>query len=144
MTKAVTIYHNPSCGTSRNVLGLLRNTGQEPEVIEYLKDPPDRSRLVELIAQMGITPRDLLRQKGTPYVELNLGDTSLTDDQLIDAMVQHPILMNRPVVVTPLATRLCRPSELVLEILPLPQLKAFFKEDREQVVTDEGQRLVKG
>lgn len=143
MRHPVTIYHNPACGTSRNVLELIRNTGEEPEVIEYLLHPPGRVRLLELIEQMGIEPRALLRQKGTPYDELGLGNMALTDDQLIDAMVAHPILMNRPVVVTPLATRLCRPSEQVLDILPLAQLKAFSKEDGERVVTDQGERIVK-
>ena len=114
----ITVFHNPQCGTSRNVLAHIRAAGIEPEVIEYLKDPPSRERLLDLIRKMGITVRDLLRQKGTPYDELGLGDPSLTDEQLIDAMVAHPILMNRPIVVTPDATRLCRPSETVLELLP--------------------------
>lgn len=139
----ITIYHNPACGTSRNVLALIRNTGTEPDVIEYLKTPPDRDTLVGLMAAMAIAPRDLLRQKGTPYDELNLGDASLSDEQLIDAMVAHPILMNRPIVVTPLGTRLCRPSEQVLDILPLPQLRAFTKADGEQVARDTGERVVK-
>jgi arsenate reductase len=114
----ITIYHNPACGTSRNTLALLRERGEEPRVIEYLKTPPTRKDLVGLIAAMGITPRQLLRQKGTPYEELGLADPSLDDEAIIDAMVAHPILMNRPIVVTPLGTRLCRPSETVLEILP--------------------------
>jgi arsenate reductase len=114
----ITIYHNPNCGTSRNTLDLIRNSGVEPEVIEYLQHPPGRERLVELIRKMGVGVRDVLRRKGTPYDELNLDDPALTDDQLIDAMVAHPILMNRPIVETPLGTRLCRPSEQVLEILP--------------------------
>ncbi|MDB5804387.1 MAG: arsenate reductase [Betaproteobacteria bacterium] len=114
----ITIYHNPGCGTSRNVLGLIRESGEEPEVIEYLKTPPSRERLKELIGQMGITVRELLRRKGTPYDELRLDDLALSDEALLDAMTAHPILINRPIVVTPAATRLCRPSETVLEILP--------------------------
>ena len=114
----ITIYHNPACGTSRNALAIIREHGEEPRVIEYLKTPPTRKELVELIKAMGITPRDLLRQKGTPYEELGLADPSLDDKAIIDAMIAHPILINRPVVVTPLGTRLCRPSETVLEILP--------------------------
>ena len=114
----VTIYHNPQCGTSRNALGLIRNSGVEPEVIEYLETPPSRERLIQLIRDMGISPRDLLRRKGTPYDELGLDDPALTNDQLLDAMLAHPILINRPIVETPLGTRLCRPSEVVLEILP--------------------------
>lgn len=113
----VTIYHNPACGTSRNALAFIRETGVEPTVIEYLKTPPSRARLVALIAEMGITPRALLRQKGTPYDELGLADPKWTDDELIDVMLKHPILINRPIVVTPKATRLCRPSETVKEIL---------------------------
>ncbi len=138
---STTIYHNPQCGTSRNVLALIRNTGVEPEVIEYLKTPPSRDKLMALIAQMGTGVRALLRQKGTPYDELGLGDASLSDDALLDAIVAHPILMNRPIVVTPLGTRLCRPSEAVLDILPLPQRAAFVKEDGEQVVNDKGERV---
>ena len=137
----ITIYHNPQCGTSRNVLALIRNTGVEPEVIEYLKTPPSRDKLLELLQQMSISVRGLLRQKGTPFEELGLGDEALTDDALIDAIVAHPILMNRPVVVTPLGTRLCRPSEAVLDILPLPQRAAFAKEDGEKVVNDKGERV---
>ena len=137
----ITIYHNPACGTSRNTLGLIRNSGAEPEVIEYLKTPPSKVRLQELLIAMGISARDLLRQKGTPYEELNLGDPKWTDDELMDFMVQHPGLMNRPVVVTPLGTRLCRPSELVLDILPNPQKGAFTKEDGEAVINAEGQRV---
>jgi len=128
------IYHNPACGTSRNVLALIRNTGEEPEIIEYLKTPPTRQKLVELIGRMGISVRDLLRQKGTPFEELGLGDPTLTDDQLLDAMVTHPILINRPVVVTQTAVKLCRPSETVLEILTRPQLAAFEKEDGKPVI----------
>lgn len=137
----ITIYHNPQCGTSRNVLALIRNTGVEPEVIDYLKNPPSRDKLRELLKQMGIGVRALLRQKGTPFDELGLGDESLTDDALLDAIAAHPILMNRPVVVTPLGTRLCRPSQVVLDILPLPQLAAFAKEDAEKVVNDKGERV---
>jgi arsenate reductase (glutaredoxin) len=140
----ITIYHNPKCGTSRNTLALIRNTGVEPNVVEYLVTPPGREKLVELIAQMNIRVRDVLRRKGTPYDELNLDDPSLTDDQLIDAMVAHPILMNRPIVVTPLGTRLCRPSETVLDILPSPQRAAFSKEDGEQVVDAKGKRIGQG
>ena len=114
----ITIYHNPSCGTSRNVLALIRESGEEPEVIEYLKTPPSRERLKELIGAMGIPVRELLRRKGTPYDELKLDDAALSDEALLDAMMAHPILINRPIVVTPRATRLCRPSETVLEILP--------------------------
>ncbi len=130
----ITIYHNPACGTSRNVLGLIRNSGAEPQVIEYLKTPPSRDELQSLIGRMGIAPRDLLRRKGTPFDELGLDDPALTDDRLVDAMLAHPILINRPIVVTPLGVRLCRPSETVLEILPDPQRSAFAKEDGEVVV----------
>ena len=137
----ITIYHNPQCGTSRNVLALIRNTGAEPAVIEYLKAPPTREKLKELLARMGIPARELLRRKGTPYDELGLDDATLSDDALLDAMVHHPILMNRPVVVTPLGARLCRPSEAVLEILPLPQRSAFAKEDGEAVIDAKGQRV---
>jgi arsenate reductase (glutaredoxin) len=140
----ITIYHNPKCGTSRNTLALIRNTGVEPNVVEYLVTPPGREKLVELIAQMNIPVRDVLRRKGTPYDELRLDDPSLTDDQLIDAMVAHPILMNRPIVVTPLGTRLCRPSEMVLDILSSPQRAAFTKEDGEQVVDAKGKRIGQG
>jgi arsenate reductase (glutaredoxin) len=133
----ITIYHNPQCGTSRNTLAMIRASGEEPVVIEYLKAPPSRERLVELIAAMGITPRDLLREKGTPYAELGLDDPKWSDDQLIDLMLEHPILINRPIVETPLGTKLCRPSEAVLDILPNPDIGTFTKEDGE-VVT--GQR----
>ncbi len=139
----ITIYHNPACGTSRNVLALIRNSGEEPEVIEYLKNPPDRATLEGLIAAMGVPVRDVLRQKGTPYDELGLGDPQWTDAQLIDFMLQHPILINRPIVVTPLGTRLCRPSEAVLDLLPQPQQGAFAKEDGEAVVDAKGQRVAK-
>jgi arsenate reductase len=130
----VTIYHNPACGTSRNTLAMIRQSGAEPEVIEYLKTPPTRVKLVELIKKMGTPPRALLRRKGTPYDELGLDDETLTDDQLIDAMIAHPILINRPIVVTSRGVRLCRPSEVVLEILENPDIGAFAKEDGEQVV----------
>ena len=139
----ITIYHNPACGTSRNVLALIRNSGEEPTVIEYLKNPPDRATLEALIAAMGVPVREVLRQKGTPYDELGLAEPKWTDAQLIDFMLQHPILINRPIVVTPLATRLCRPSEAVLEILPRPQQGAFAKEDGEAVVDAKGQSVVK-
>lgn len=140
----VTIFHNPACGTSRNTLALIRNSGEEPEVIEYLKTPPGREVLAGLIRRMGIPVRAVLREKGTPYAELGLGDPSLTDDQLLDAMMAHPILINRPIVVTPLGVRLCRPSEAVLDILPNPQRGAFAKEDGEAVVDAGGQRAGKG
>ncbi|WP_193174289.1 arsenate reductase (glutaredoxin) [Oricola nitratireducens] len=130
----VTIYHNPKCGTSRNVLAMIRESGEEPEVVEYLKTPPGRDRLVEIIAATGLPVRAILRQKGTPYDELGLGDPKWTDDELIDFMVAHPILMNRPIVVTPLGTALCRPSEKVLEILPnAAAVGDFTKEDGERV-----------
>ena len=138
----ITMYHNPQCATSRNVLALIRNTGVEPEVIEYLKTPPSRDKLLELLGQMGINVRALLRQKGTPFDALGLGDEALTDDALLDAIVSHPILMNRPIVVTPLGARLCRPSEAVLDILPLPQRASFAKEDGEVVVDDKAERVV--
>ena len=128
------IYHNPACGTSRNVLALIRNTGEEPEIIEYLKTPPTREKLVELIGRMGTPVRDLLRKKGTPFEELGLDNPTLTDDQLLDAMVAHPILINRPIVVTDAAVKLCRPSETVLDILGRPQLAAMKKEDGEPIV----------
>jgi arsenate reductase len=137
----VTIYHNPACGTSRNVLGLIRNTGLEPQIIEYLKTPPSREELVVLLKLMGITPRQLLREKGTPYHELTLDDPKWTNDQLIDFMLEHPILINRPIVVAPLGVKLCRPSELVLDILTDPQRGAFAKEDGEAVVDTNGQRI---
>jgi arsenate reductase len=137
----ITIFHNPACGTSRNTLGLIRNSGAEPRVIEYLKTPPSRETLVGLITAMGITPRELLRRKGTPYDELGLDDPKWTDAQLIELMLKHPILINRPIVVTPLGTRLCRPSEAVLDILPSPQRGAFTKEDGEAVIDAEGRRV---
>ena len=137
----ITIYHNPTCGTSRNTLALIRNSGAEPEVIEYLKTPPTKVQLQQLLAAMGIGARALLREKGTPYAELGLADAKWSDDQLLDFVVQHPILMNRPVVVTPLGAKLCRPSEAVLDILPDPQRAAFSKEDSEAVVNAQGQRV---
>lgn len=133
----VTIYHNPACGTSRNTLAMIRQSGEEPVIIEYLKDPPSRERLVELIRAMNISVRGLLRQKGTPYDELGLGDPKWTDDELIDLMMKHPILINRPIVVTDKGVRLCRPSKVVLEILPNPDIGRFVKEDGE-VVTPRG------
>ena len=137
----ITIYHNPNCGTSRNTLALIRNSGVEPEVIEYLKTPPSRAELKWLSDRMGISVRAILREKDTPYVELNLADPNLTDDQLLDAIEAHPILMNRPIVVTPLGVKLCRPSEVVLDILPTPQKGEFTKEDGEKVVGAKGVRL---
>ncbi len=134
----VTIYHNPKCGTSRNVLAMIRNAGIEPEIVEYLKTPPDRATLKQMIADAGLTVREAIRQRGTPYDELGLDDAALTDDQLLDAMQEHPILINRPFVVTPLGTKLCRPSEMVLDILPAPQKGAFTKEDGEVVVDAKG------
>lgn len=125
----IVIYHHPECGTSRNVLGLIRNAGLEPHVVEYLKTPPSRELLVELINRAGITPRDLLREKGTPCAELGLGDMALPDDALLDAMMAHPILINRPLVVSPIGAKLCRPSEAVLDLLPAPQQGGFSKED---------------
>lgn len=136
----ITIYHNPDCGTSRNTLRMIRQSGEEPEVIEYLKTPPSRRKLVELTAAMGITPRQLLREKGTPYAELGLGDPKWTDDELIDFMLAHPILINRPIVVTPLGTKLCRPSEEVLDILPNPDIGPFTKDDGEVVIDASGNR----
>ncbi len=137
----VTIYHNPDCGTSRNTLGLIRNAGITPEVIEYLRDPPTRDRLRAMIAAAGLTVREALREKGTPYAALGLGNPALDDDALLDAMMAHPILINRPFVVTELGTRLCRPSELVLEILPQAQKGYFAKEDGEVVVDEHGRRV---
>jgi arsenate reductase (glutaredoxin) len=137
----ITIYHNPACGTSRNTLAMIRQSGEEPDVIEYLKTPPSREKLVELIAAMGINPRDLLREKGTPYAELGLGDPKWSDDELIEFMMAHPILINRPIVVTPLGARLCRPSEAVLDILPNPDIGPFTKDDGEVVIDSEGRRV---
>lgn len=141
MTIDVIVYHNPGCGTSRNVLAMIRNAGIEPHVIEYLKTPPSRALLVDLIDRAGITPRDLLREKGTPYAALGLGDTTLPDDALVDAMMAHPLLINRPLVVSPLGVKLCRPSEAVLDLLPVGQRGAFAKEDGEQVIDAAGERV---
>jgi arsenate reductase len=135
----ITIYHNPKCGTSRNTLAMIRNSGAEPRVIHYLENPPDRQTLEALIAAMGISVRSLLRQKGTPYDELDLANPKWTDEQLIDFMLQQPILINRPIVVTPLGTRLCRPSEAVLDLLPSSQIGPFVKEDGEVVIDENGQ-----
>jgi arsenate reductase len=137
----VIIYHNPDCGTSRNTLAMIRNAGIEPHIIEYLKTPPSRVLLVQVLARAGMSVRDILREKGTPYAELGLSDTSLTDAQLLDAIEAHPVLMNRPIVVSALGVRLCRPSEAVLDIMPTPQLGAFSKEDGDRVVDASGQRI---
>lgn len=137
----VTIYHNPACGTSRNTLGLIRNAGIEPAVIDYLRQPPDRATLRAMIAQAGLSVREAVREKGTPFHELGLDDPAVTDEQLLDAMLAHPILINRPFVVTPLGVRLCRPSETVLAILPAGQRGAFAKEDGERVVDEQGNAL---
>lgn len=137
----VTIYHNSACGTSRNTLALIRNAGIEPTVIEYLKTPPTRAVLQDLIAKAGLTVREAIRQKGTPYAELGLDDPALSDDDLLDAMLEHPILINRPFVVTPWGVRLSRPSEVVLDILPLPQKGPFAKEDGEQLIDAKGNRI---
>ena len=141
MTTDIVIYHNPECGTSRNTLAMIRNAGFEPHVVEHLKTPPSRAMLESLIERAGLNPRELLREKGTPYAELGLGDDSLSDAALMDAMMEHPILINRPLVVSPLGVRLCRPSEAVLDILPSPQRSAFTKEDGEQVVDAAGERI---
>jgi arsenate reductase len=138
----ITIYHNPACGTSRNTLALIRNSGVEPRIVEYLKTPPSRDELADLIRRMNMPVRTLLREKGTPYQELGLADPALTDEELLDAMIAHPILINRPIVVTPLGVKLCRPSKIVLDILPDPQRGVFAKEDGEKVVDGEGRRLV--
>lgn len=138
---AITLYHNPECGTSRNTLALIRNSGVEPTIIHYLETPPSRDELVALIAAMGMPVRDLLRKNVSPYEALALAEDRFSDDELIDAMLAHPILINRPIVVTPLGTRLCRPSEVVLDILPDPQQGAFAKEDGEQVVDGQGKWL---
>jgi len=137
---SIVIYHNPACGTSRNTLAMIRQSGEEPEVIEYLKTPPSRQKLKELIAAMGIPARAVLREKGTPYSELGLGDPKWSDDELIDFMLAHPILINRPIVVTPKGVRLCRPSEAVLDILPNSDVGPFAKEDGEVVINAEGRR----
>ena len=137
----VQFYHNPACGTSRNTLALIRNTGIEPEVIEYLITPPSKDQLIKMIQDSGLSVRDVLRKNVDAYTELNLDDANWTNEQLLDAMLEHPILINRPLVVTDLGTRLCRPSEVVLDILPLPQLKAFAKEDGEVIIDEQGRRL---
>ena len=141
MSTDIVIYHNPECGTSRNALAMIRNGGIEPHVVEYLKTPPSRAMLVQLLDRAGLTPRELLRQKGTPYSQLGLADDTLDDEALIDAMMAHPVLINRPLVVSPAGVRLCRPSEVVLDLLPEPQRGAFVKEDGEQVVDAAGQRV---
>jgi arsenate reductase len=141
MSVDIIVYHNPACGTSRNTIGLIRNAGIEPHVVEYLKTPPSRDLLVDLVRRAGITPRALLREKGTPYAELGLADETLSDDALFDAMVAHPILINRPLVVSPMGVKLCRPSEAVLDLLPTAQQDAFAKEDGEQVIDAAGQRV---
>lgn len=138
----VTIYHNPECGTSRNTLAMIRNAGIEPTVIEYLQNPPSRDVLTAMIADAGLSVRETIREKSTPFDALGLGDPDLRDDQLLDAMLEHPILINRPFVITPIGTRLCRPSEVVLDILPQTHKGAFAKEDGEQVLDAEGKRLV--
>ncbi|WP_332788288.1 arsenate reductase (glutaredoxin) [Sphingomonas sp. GB1N7] len=137
----IVIYHNPDCGTSRNTLAMIRNAGLEPHVVEYLQTSPARALLVQLVERAGMRPRDLLREKGTPYAELALSDLSLPDDALYDAMIAHPILINRPLVVSPLGVKLCRPSETVLDLLPIGQRTAFMKEDGERVVDDRGDRI---
>ena len=137
----VTIFHNPTCGTSRNTLAMIRNSGVEPSVIEYLKTPPTKARLQQLLTAMGTGPRALLREKGTPYAELDLANPKWTDEDLLDFMLSQPILINRPIVETPLGTRLCRPSELVLDLLPNAQQGAFIKEDGEVVINDKGERV---
>ena len=137
----IVIYHNPDCGTSRNTLAMIRNSGIEPHVVEYLKTPPSRSMLEQLIERAGISPRALLRQKGTPYAELSLDDDSLADTALVDAMMAHPVLINRPLVVSPLGVKLCRPSEAVLDLLPVQQRGAFSKEDGQKVVDADGNRI---
>ena len=138
----VTIYHNPECGTSRNTLAMIRQSGVEPTVIEYLKNPPSRERIIELVAAAGITLRQAIRQKDTPYEALGLSDESFTDDALLDAIGQHPVLLNRPFVETPIGTRLCRPSEVVLDILENPDIGPFTKEDGEVIIDAEGKRIV--
>ena len=137
----VVIYHNPACGTSRNALALIRHAGIEPHVVEYLKTPPSRAMILALVERMGVPLRSLLREKGTPFAELGLGDPDLTDDQLLDAVEAHPILLNRPIVVSPLGVKLCRPSEAVLDLLPSEGLRPFIKEDGEVVIDAEGRRV---
>ncbi|MFY7777889.1 MAG: arsenate reductase (glutaredoxin) [Elstera sp.] len=139
---SVTIYHNPKCGTSRNTLGLIRNAGIEPQVIEYLKTPPSRAEILALVAKMGLPLRDILREKGTPFAELGLGNPDLSDEALLDAIDAHPILLNRPIVVTEKGAKLCRPSEAVLDLLPTPQQGAFTKEDGEAVIDAQGKRVI--
>jgi arsenate reductase len=139
---SIVIYHNPACGTSRNTLAMIRQSGEEPEIIEYLKTPPSRERLKGLIAAMGIPVRALLREKGTPYHDLGLGDPKWSDEELINVMLAHPILINRPIVVTPKGVRLCRPSEAVLDILPNPNIGPFTKDDGEVVIDASGKRVV--
>ena len=141
MTASITIYHNPACGTSRNALALIRHVGIEPQVIEYLKTPPNRAMIQALVERMGVPLRGLLREKGTPFTELVLGDPDLTDDQILDAIEAHPILLNRPIVVAPLGVKLCRPSEAVLDLLPSEGLKPFTKEDGEVVIDAGGRRV---
>ena len=141
MTDTITIYHNPACGTSRNTLALIRNSGVEPVVIEYLKTPPSTAQIRQFLSDMGLSVREVLREKGTPFAELDLGNTQWSDDQLLSFIDQHPILLNRPIVVTPLGTRLCRPSEQVLDILPNPQQGPFTKEDGEVVIDEMGRRV---
>ena len=138
----VVIYHNPACGTSRNTLALIRHVGIEPHVVEYLNTPPSRALVAQLVERMGGSVRDILREKGTPYAELGLDDAALSDDQLLDAIQAHPILMNRPIVVSPLGVKLCRPSEAVLDLLPQEGLKPFTKEDGEVVVDADGRRVI--
>ena len=138
----IVIYHNPECGTSRNALAMIRNAGIEPHVVEYLKTPPSRALLESLIERAGISPRALLREKGTPFADLGLGNPDLTDAQLVDAMMDHPVLINRPLVVSPLGVKLCRPSEEVLDLIPAGQRGAFAKEDGEQVIDAAGNRVV--
>ena len=140
-TTDVVIYHNPDCGTSRNTLALIRNAGVEPHIVEYLKTPPARALLLRLAARMGVSLREILREKGTPFDALGLGDAAVSDETILDAIEKHPVLINRPIVVTPWGVRLCRPSEAVLDILPLPQLGAFAKEGGEAVIGAQGQRL---
>ena len=141
MTTDIVVYHNPDCGTSRNTLAMIRNAGIEPHVVDYVKTPPSRAMLESLVERAGLSPREVLREKGTPFAELGLGDESLSDTALVDAMMEHPILINRPLVVSPLGVRLCRPSEAVLDILPSPQQGAFTKEDGEQVADVAGKRI---
>ncbi|MHA3048479.1 arsenate reductase (glutaredoxin) [Acinetobacter sp. ANC 4641] len=141
MSTSIKIYHNPACGTSRNTLALIRNTGTEPEIIEYLKNPPTKEQLIQMIQDAGLSVREALRKNAEPYINLQLEQSHWSDDALLYFMLQYPILINRPFVVTETSTRLCRPSEMVLEILPLPQLNAFYKEDGEQVIDEHGQRV---